>query len=156
MHLAKNAFLKTSSECLIYFLLISFPASRRHGVASQTASVAADDRLMKRVQSQPAGWFCTCSRKRSVMSGWFRRAGGQRDARPVIYGHAQMGGGDPGGAGVTYSAERNMILDNCKHSRATWTGRSNTDAFHSHLPCWWLLMLYNEHTSGWFQWHLEG
>lgn len=114
MHLDKNTkriflgkaghnFFATTHVISYLVCLILFPAWRKHSVALQTASVAADDRLMKRVQSRPAGWFCTCSKKYTVMSGWFQRAGAHRNARSIIYGHTEMGGEDPGGARVTYS-----------------------------------------------------
>lgn len=114
MHLANNTkinlfFLQKSlSECLrnhaCYFLFIS-----SHLIPSMTETQRCladslshdDDRLMKRVQSRPAGWFCTCSKKHSVMSGWFQRAGGHTNARSIKYGHAQMKGGDLGGARVS-------------------------------------------------------
>lgn len=105
MHLAKNPKINFSRKACQnvfattrYFLFISshlaLSKTKKRSVALQTASVAADDRLMKRVQSWPAGWFCACSKKPSVMSGWFQRAGGHANAHSVIYGHTQMGGGD--------------------------------------------------------------
>lgn len=163
MQLAKNVKI-SMSECLfcnrmlffIYFPLILFPTWWKHSTAPQTVSVT-DDRLMKRLQSRPTGQFCKCSKKalsdvRVVSASWWS----YKCTLNHMWTRLDGSGGNPGGAVVTYSTERNMILNNCKHSRVAWTVCSNTDTFHSHLPCWWWLILYNEHTLGWFQWHLEG
>lgn len=81
----------------------------QHNAALQTASVTADDRLMKRVQSLPAGWFCTSSKKQPVMSGWFQRAGGHTNTRSVI---SECSGNTRGGnlGGATYLTEHNMEI----------------------------------------------
>lgn len=168
MHLAKKYWNFLGKACqnvfatahVISYLFSSHltPSMTLHSVALQTASVAADDRLMKRVQSQP-GWMVLHMQQKALTwchGGFNEPAVIQTRAQSYMDTLRWEGGGDPGGARVTYSTERNVILDNCKHSRATWTVCSNIDAFHSHLPCWWLLILYNEHTSAWFQWHLEG
>lgn len=151
------------SECLcnhtlffIYSLLISFPTRWKDSAALQTASVT-DDRLMIRLQSFARETVLQMQQKapsdvRAVSASWWSC----KHMLSHMWTRSDGSGGNPGGARVTYSTERNMIVDNCEHSRVAWTGRSNTDTFHSHLPCWWLLMLYNEHTLGWFQWHLEG
>lgn len=71
---AGHNFFATTHVISYLLRLILFPAWRKHRVASQTVSVATDDRLMKRFQSRPTGWFCTCCKKHSdvrvVSTGW--------------------------------------------------------------------------------------
>lgn len=112
MHLAKNIQISmsegqfaTTRYFFIYLLLIVFPTRWKHSAALQTASVT-DDRFMKRLQSRPATRFCTYSKKHSVMSGWFQRAGGHTNVPSIICGHAQMG------AGETREGQESLIQQN--------------------------------------------
>lgn len=143
---------------LFIFLLIPFPVWRKHSAALQTASVAADDRLMKRVQSLPR-WMVLHMQQKAL--GDVRVVSTSRRSHQRTLNHIwprSDGRGERPGRGRSHLFSMNVIwywitVNIAERHEA---GAGNTDTFHSHLPRWWLLILYNEHTSGWFQWHLQG
>lgn len=109
---------------LFIFLLISFPVWRKHIAALQTASVAADDRLMKRVQSLPR-WMVLHMQQKAlgdVRGGFNEPAVTPTHAQSYMATLRREGRATREGQESLIQHERNMILDNCKHSGATWSG----------------------------------